>query len=308
MARWGIYDLNVWHTLLSSVAPSTKQAYEKIFLDFVSFFDENDCTFDSVQIDSVLSFLQRFVGLSKSRIRTVVAALKMFLRVYRRSDLADHSLLTLFAKGAQNLAPLPKEKMPIWNPDRVMSYLSSRPRPEVFLAVASEALILLLLATGWRVDDVWKLSANVVFSDEKAVFFFIQKRKCPIKGSYTLSRAIPRFKERERICPVKSIEFYLLLAQKLRKDFKPLFISSTGLRASKDSLRRWVVELLGKCGISASAGSCRSAATSSALLRNWSIDQILNSAGWSSESTFRKYYDRSVLKEDAPVNLLQQNT
>ncbi len=305
MARWKVYDLNVWKTILSSVAPSTKASYERIFWDFVSFFDELEMTFDTVEIATVLSFLQKFVGLSKSRVRSAVAALKMFLRVYKRHDLADHPLLGLFAKGAQNLAPLPKEKPTIWNPEKVLTWLKTHPCPSSFLLCAQEAILLLLLATGWRVDDVWKLNGRVDVSNEAAVFFFKEKRKCKVKGQHTLSQAISRFREDdERVCPVQAMSVYLKLAQKRRKDDSFLFVSSLGLRASKDTLRRWVQHLLSKCGISASAGSTRSAATSSALLRNWPVDQIMASAGWSSENTFRKFYDRHVLPMHVPMNLL----
>jgi integrase len=306
MARWGILDLQVWKTILSSVAPSTKLAYEKVFWNFVSFFDEKDLSFDSIEIDTVLSFLQRFVGLSESRIRTVVAALKFFLRVYKRADLSDHPLLSLFAKGAQNLAPLPREKPSIWNPETVLKELKSRPRPSSFLPCAREALLLLLLATGWRVDDAWKLDVKVNFTSESMIVFFRDKRKCKVKGTHTLSREIPAFSESERVCPVRALSSFVNLARKIRKkDSHYLFVSSLGLRASKDTLRRWVEVLLLSCGISASAGSCRSAASSSALERKWPLDQILKSAGWSSESTFRKYYDRKVRPVDAPLNLLE---
>jgi hypothetical protein len=129
MGRWGIFDLEVWNTVLSAVAPSTKSGYERIFLDFVSFFDEKEFTFETVQIETVLCFLKRFVGLSQSRVRTAVAALKFFLRIYKRHDLADHPLLTMFAKGAQNQAPLPIEKPTIWNPEVVLNWLRARPHP-----------------------------------------------------------------------------------------------------------------------------------------------------------------------------------
>jgi site-specific recombinase XerD len=304
MARWGIFDVNIWHTVLSSVAPSTKRAYERIFFDFVSLVDENGFTFNTVKIELLLSFLQKFVGLSTSRIRSAVAALKFFLRVYNRLDLADHPLLTMFSKGAQNLAPLPKAKPTVWNPETVLNDLKIRPRPSDFLSCAKEALILLLLSTGWRVDDVWKLDRKVDVSSENANFFFREKRKCKVRGRHSLSRLIPRFHECQRICPVLAIEKFLVCAQRIRKNESFLFVSSLGLRASKDTLRRWVTDVLSRCGISASAGSCRSAATSSALERNWPVDEIMKSAGWSSESTFRRYYDRQVLSVAPALNLL----
>jgi integrase len=162
---------------------------------------------------------------------------------------------------------------------------------------------LVLLATGWRIDDVWKLDGCVNFSDEAMTVFFQERRKCKVKGKHTLSRSIARFHEDVRVCPVMAVFSFCKIAKSVRKVNSSLFVSLLGLRASKDTLRRWTVALLQSCGITASAGSCRSAATSSALARNWPIDQIMKLAGWSSESTFRKYYDRSVVSEDVPLNL-----
>lgn len=84
-----------------------------------------------------------------------------------------------------------------------------------------------------------------------------------------------------------------------------LFVSSTGFPASKDTLRRWVQDLLAKSGVFTSAGSCRSASTSAAFTRNLPIDVIMSSAGWSSASTFRKCYQREVLPSVASLNLLE---
>jgi site-specific recombinase XerD len=165
MARWGLYDVEVWNAVLSSVAPSTKIGYQKIFFQFVSFFEEKNLTFRTISIADVLSFLKRFRGLSKSRVRTGVAAMKFFLRVYNRLDLVQNPLLDMLSKGLQNLAPLPVEKKEIWNPNTVLEKIRTRPRPTSFLCIAREAAILLLLATGWRVDDMWKLGREVIFSD-----------------------------------------------------------------------------------------------------------------------------------------------
>jgi site-specific recombinase XerD len=305
MARWKLFDLNVWNTILSSVAPSTQQSYRNIFFQFVSFFEDRGLDFSSISVNEVLLFLQTFVGKSKSRVRTAVAALKFFLKVYHREDLATHSLIDMFGKGAQNKAPLPREKTSIWNPESVLQWLKSQPIPSSFLSSAKEAVLLLLLATGWRIDDVWKLSSRMERSDESVRFFFRAKRKCLIKGKFTLSQRVARFTSCPRVCPIEAIDRFLVQAKKLRKrSLESLFVSSFGDPASKDTLRRWVVDLLTRAGVMDSAGSCRSATTSAAFAKNHSIDDIMRSAGWSSASTFRKYYQREVLPTVAPLNLM----
>jgi hypothetical protein len=66
MARWGIQDVAVWHTVLSSLAPTTKKSYEAIFFRFVQFFERENTTFHLITLEVVLRFLQSFVGLSES--------------------------------------------------------------------------------------------------------------------------------------------------------------------------------------------------------------------------------------------------
>ncbi len=291
--------------MLASVAPTTKKAYESIFFEFVRSFDELELNFKTISINHVLSFLKKFVGRSKSRVRTGVAALKFFLRVYNRLDLVNNPLIDMFSKGAQNMAPLPREKVVIWDPAQVLNAMRNRPLPSSFLVIAGEAVLLLLLATGWRVDDVWKVGSEVQFFDDSARFKFVEKRKCKIKGKHTVSQTVRKFLECDRICPIEAVQRFLNCAVRVRKDDVFLFVSQTGHRASKDSLRRWVQAELAKAGIIASAGSCRSASTSSAAERQVSIDSILKSAGWSSENTFRRFYHRTVIHDDAPINLFE---
>jgi site-specific recombinase XerD len=268
------------------------------------FFEAEELDFRSLSIDVVLRFLQSFVGLSESRIRTAVAAVKFFLKIYKRLDLVDSPLIDMFSKGAQNLAPIPQEKTTIWNPETVLSWLGTQPIPSSFLQCAREAVVLLLLATGWRVDDVWKLGLKVQFSDISATFFFAQRRKCKIKGRVTTSQGVQKFLSCERVCPVQAVQRFLEHAASIRKNHEFLFISSTGKRVSKDTLRKWIERVLFDSGILASAGSCRSASTSAACEKRRSIDDIMNSAGWSSEATFRRFYHGKVMPVGNPLNLM----
>ncbi len=234
-----------------------------------------------------------------------MAALKFFLKVYNRLDLVNNPLLDLFLKGAQNMGPLPAEKGSVWDPSVVLLYIKNKPRPSLFILSAREVILLLLLATGWRVDDTWKLSCKVSFEESMATFYFLEKRKCPIKGTYTVSQAVKRFDSCPRVCPIEAINYFFVFARRVRKEVPFLFVSSEGQRASKDTLRRWVRDELSDAGIHASAGSCRSATTSLALEQSVSIDVIMRSAGWSSESTFRRFYQGKVVNPTAAVNLTE---
>ncbi len=99
-----------------------------------------------------------------------VSALNFFLRVFNLLDLVQNPLIDMFLKGAQNKAPLPVVKNSIWDPSKVLENIQKRARPLSFLLLAREAAILLLLATGWQVDDIWKLGLNVCVNDRSPCF------------------------------------------------------------------------------------------------------------------------------------------
>ena len=67
-----------------------------------------------------------------------------------------------------------------------------------------------------------------------------------------------------------------------------------------------MIDLLEKSGVKASAGSCRSAVSSAAFLREMPIDLIMKAAGWARESTFRRYYQRLIHSEvDGVISCLR---
>ena len=66
---------------------------------------------------------------------------------------------------------------------------------------------------------------------------------------------------------------------------------------STDTIARWIKNAMGKVGIDTSvykAHSTRAAATSAAKGKQVPIDTILSAAGWSSESTFARFYDKPI--------------
>jgi integrase len=274
-----------------------------VFSLFQEYITSIGRTVETANVDEILTFIQDYVDdrKSASTIRQVYAALLFHFRLHGCDAILRNPIILMFVKGAQNLAPPPRHKPVVWDPEIPLSFIRARPRPSEFLSAASEALLLLLLATGIRVDCASKMSARIVTRPLFCQIPYLLKRKT----GWSEPQRVRCLSSDERVCPVRAIVHYLDIAKHKRKsDEKFLFISSTGTRAHKDSLRRWIVGLLQASGINATAGSCRSASASAAFSRNDPIDDILKSAGWAHESTFRKYYKRQVLKFDEGLNLL----
>jgi integrase len=170
---------------------------------------------------------------------------------------------------------------------------------------AKEALFLLLMATGMRVDDMFKMGENFEVHGGTLVIPFLEKRKCKVKGVWTSSARISSYPGNERLCPINALLLYATFAVFVRTPGeKALFISSRGRRAAVATLAGWVTDILLEAGIQAPAHSCRSASTSHAFARKVSIDTIMSSAGWSSDLVFFRHYQRVPRASVSAANLL----
>jgi site-specific recombinase XerD len=262
-------------------------------------------TVETVETEDILSFFQDYVDDRKaaSTIRSMYSSLLFHFRLRGRERmLTENPIIQMFVEGAQRLAPPPRKSQVIWDPEIPLSFLSKRPRPRELRAAGQEALLLLLLATGIRVDCASKMSATVTRKPEFCQIPFLLRRKTGVSEP----QVIRCFSENERLCPVLAIENFLSISANVRKPREQfLFISSKGTKAHVDTLRHWVQDLLSESGIETTAGSCRSASASAAVTRQVEIDIVLKSAGWARESTFQRFYDRQVLKTKDSYNLIR---
>lgn len=157
------------------------------------------------------------------------------------------------------------------------------------MEAGQEAVVLLLLATGCRVDDEHKLGRDFDVYHSGIRLHSRTLRKCPKKRTRIESFLLKKFDE-DRLCPVQVIQHYLDVSDQARSESaRALFISSKGDDAAIETLKHWVSTLLELAGINASPGSCRSAAASKAFEENFSVDKIMDSAGWASEILFANF-------------------
>jgi integrase len=255
----------------------------------------------------IFDFLQPLIAAKRaaSTLRSYVSALKFYFSLFERRDLVESKLFEFFSEGAQRLAPIPQQSNWIWDAGEPLRMIRDRPPPSDFLPAAKEALFLLLMATGLRVDDVFKLSEDFTVQRGIMIIPFVEKRKCKVKGIWTSSVCLSAYPGNERLCPINAILLYSTFAVfKRSKNEKALFVSSTGSRAAKATLAGWVKDLLSQAGINATAHSCRAASTSHAFLRNISVDIIMSSAGWSSDLVFFRHYNRVPRSTVSAANLL----
>ena len=81
-------------------------------------------------------------------------------------------------------------------------------------------------------------------------------------------------------------------------------------RVGRDTISRWLKLVLTDSGIDTSRfkpHSTRAANTSAASNASVSLDDILHTAGWSSESTFAKFYNKPIVKENTFADKVLNN-
>ena len=77
---------------------------------------------------------------------------------------------------------------------------------------------------------------------------------------------------------------------------------------SRDTINRWVKFVLQSSGIDVNISkphNTRSASTSKAKLSDVPLADILDKAGWKSESSFAKFYDKNIVEDTFANKVLQ---
>ena len=103
----------------------------------------------------------------------------------------------------------------------------------------------------------------------------------------------------KKLCVVEHLKEYLHRTEQLREGHSQLLLSYVKpfKPVSKDTISRWIKQVLEAAGIDImkySAHSSRAASTSSCKAKGLNLAEIMKSAGWSNSSTFARFYDKPV--------------
>ena len=178
----------------------------------------------------------------------------------------------------------------------------------VFGKLSENLCILILLLSGQRSQSIASLGSEVVFgSDESCIFHIIKMLKISRPGHVQNEFCLKGYPAERRLC-VKTLT---------REYVKRTGGFRTGLAAGEDTLflsfktpnksvgastiSRWTLEVMRKAGVDTDtfkSHSTRAAATSVGRTM-LPIDKVLASGGWSSATTFAKFYDKKVQVEQS---------
>ena len=175
-----------------------------------------------------------------------------------------------------------------------------------------KTVMLVSLVSAQRGQTIHYLNIDDMISSETSITFILKK---PIKqskpGVQPLVIKFTSYPADPRICVVTTLKAYLACTQSKRGDYKQLFISylKPFKPVSRSTISRWIKVVMRKSGINVEMfrpHSTRAAATSKASASLVPLDQILATAGWSSASTFAKFYHKPIdVKNSFAESILQ---
>ncbi len=244
-------------------------------------------------------------GLSYSTINTARSALSTIVCMPAGQVFGSHHIVVRFMKGVFELRkPKPKYSS-IWDVSVVLKYLGTFvPNSELTLKqLTFKVVMLMLLVSGQRGQTIHSLSLDgMTLTETSCKFQVLEHLKTSKPGSAPTIIEIKAYTPDEKVCPMLALQEYLQRTESLRGEHKQLFISyiKPYLPVSRDTLSRWVKTVLDDAGIDTSiysAHSTRAAATSKAYSNAVPLDTLMKAAGWSSDGTFQKFYNKPVASD-----------
>lgn len=245
-------------------------------------------------------------GLSYSSINSARCALSAILEspVSAYSTFGEHPDVKRFMKGIfQSRPPLPRY-CKTWDVNLVLQYIGSMGNSqELSLKDLTLKLVMLVaLTTAQRGQSLHLLDTQNMVQEETAYTFMLNsnlKQSKPGRSTSELVIKLNAYPHDRNLCVVNACSVYLERTKLLRGSESRLFIThqKPHKTASRDTIRRWIQQMMIKAGIDINVykpHSVRSAAASKAKAANASLVEIMQTAGWSSAATFAKFYDREI--------------
>ena len=262
----------------------------------------------SPPVTCLLDFLAALYrkGLSYSSINSARSAVSSFCAMtFANEPIGKHCLVKRFMRGVFLLRPsLPRYQV-TWPVDKVLHFLERLtvdPGCVDLKQLTLKTVMLLALLSGQRLQSLHLITLqNVTISDSliKIRFGDLIKQSRP---NYHLHELTFHTFANVQLCIVFHLTLYREVTQPLRGNESALFISfcRPHKKVSKDTIARWIRTVMQDSGIDISIfkpHSCRAASVSHANKVGVPLATILRTAGWSSDCTFRKFYNKPITND-----------
>ena len=254
-------------------------------------------------IQEVVHFLTELFhqGLGYSALNTARGALSSILRI-ENSAVGSHPLVVRFMKGVFNLRPTKPRFTKTWDVDKVLKYLRTL-SPVKYLTLKDLTLklvMLIALTHAARSQTIHLLSVYKLIKEKSQFIFQLDSLLKQSRPGFDFSVfKLKCYPPDRRLCCYTVLKEYLVRTKSLRSTKQRLMLSyiKPYKEITRDTVSRWIRTVMIRAGIDVtvfSAHSVRSASTSKARDNNVPISTIMKRAGWTSGSTFQKYYSLEI--------------
>lgn len=250
-------------------------------------------------------------GLSYSSINTARSALSTLMQLQDGEYFGNNTLVSRFMKGVFVQRPaLPRYKE-IWDVSVVLRFVKKwHPLKELDLKLLTlKTVMLMTLTSGQRCQTISALNiSNMHLTENRCTFEIKELLKTTRPSSHFGVVEFVAYPE-EPLCVLACLREYIDRTKTLRGSNTKLLISfcKPHNAVTTSTISRWLKETLRLSGIDITvykSHSVRAAATSAAKSLNVPIEDILSAVGWSGAETFRKFYNKPLVKSESFANKL----
>ena len=288
---------------------TTYKQYETYLRPWFVFTNSNNINPFSPIVPQAINFMAHIRDSRKlgyNAVNTMRSALSSIIVYPDGIPFGQRPEVKLFMRGLFNTKPPVPRYADIWDPQTVLTFLKrwSPAHTLTMKQLTLKVLLLMLLVSGQRLQTLYYLDLKCMKQSSSSFSFIVSDLLKQSRPGYKNPKmTLTAYAPDRRICVYTYLALYITKTQPIRGNITSLFItiSKPHRRASKDTLARWVKDVLREAGIDITVygpHSCRAASSSAAKRGGANIQTILDTAGWSDNSTFARYYQRTVDNRD----------
>ena len=299
---------------------STTATYDSRLQRFTSWAESNGVNPLEASVSQLADFFMTLYreGKQVSTIRNYRSAISAVHSGFSDgSTLGSSSVISQLLRGMFNERPPQKRLAPSWSINDVLASLATSPYEPMHEApleqLTFKTVFLVAAASARRRSELHALTSQKGFIrfDPDGVHLlpdpsFLAKNQSPSfspQEIYLPSIASTSTVREDRVlCPVRALKWYLARTKPVRKSSQLFLIPRRPYApASKDTLSRWIVQLIrphAQPEERVKAHDVRAHAASRAWFKGVGLEDILRAAAWKTPSTFVASYLTNVVSSD----------
>ncbi len=309
---------------------SSLEVYEakwRVFCNWCSSQQVDPCSASIVKVADFFTYLHEERNCTTSTIEGYRTAIGHVLRIKSGLNISQDDAISRLLANFKRSANRPANIMPKWNLAAVLELLSDTPFEPIqsidLKFLTFKTVFLITLASGKRRSEVHAFTYKGFSRDPKWKHVtlrtdpsFVSKTDLAGNRRRVLTPVtIPAIstadgyskKDDHKLCPVRSLKYYLRKTEDLRFGKKGLFVSyKTGHSKdiAKNTISFWLRKTI-SCAYSSASEEhlkkfqirpheIRALASSWAFLKNIAMEEVMESCSWRSKNTFIRHYLRDM--------------